>query len=328
MAATPPGNSPAERGNIGTDTPSSEPESASAAVKVPPDGDRVARGRRHSRPLSAARFLARLEALRSDEEQAKYRRYFKTGPGEYAEGDFFTGVRMGEVFELAKEFAGMELPDVEALLEQDIHEARAGAVKIMALQASAKKTPERRRRELFELYLRRHDRINNWDLVDLGAPRVVGGWLRDKPRDVLYDLARSPDLWERRTAIVATSWFLRDGEQDDTYAIAELLLGDPEDLIHKAVGGWLRDAGRSDRQRLLQFLDTHAPTMPRVALRYAIEHLDQAQRQDYLARRTAKRGHIGTDTPAFEPESAAAAVKVPPDRRRAAPKGPGTATTM
>lgn len=274
------------------DTPSFEPESASAAVKVPPDGnmgevppdgDRVASS---TPPPSAAWFLARLEALRSDEEQAKYRRYFKTGPGDYAEGDVFTGVRMGEVFELAKEFAGMELPDVDALLEQDIHEARAGAVKIMALQASAKKTPERRRRELFELYLRRHGRINNWDLVDLGAPRVVGGWLRDKPRKVLYDLARSPDLWERRTAIVATSWFLRDGEQDDTYAIAELLLGDSEDLIHKAVGGWLRDAGRSDRQRLLQFLDTHAPTMPRVALRYAIEHLDPAQRQDYLARRT------------------------------------------
>ena len=230
----------------------------------------------------AAHFLDRLEALRSDAEQAKYGRYFKTGPGDYAEGDFFTGVRMGEVFELGKEFAAMDLSGVEALLEQDIHEARAGAVKIMALQASAKKTPEPRRRELFELYLRRHDRINNWDLVDLGAPRVVGGWLRDKPRDVLYHLARSQHLWERRTAIVATSWFLLDGELDDTYAIAELLLDDPEDLIHKAVGGWVRDAGRSDRRRLLDFLDAHAATMPRVALRYAIEHLDKAQRQRYL----------------------------------------------
>lgn len=235
-----------------------------------------------SQDLSAARFLVRLEALRSDVEQAKYGRYFKTGPGDYAEGDFFLGVRMGEVFELGKEFAAMELPDVEALLEQDIHEARAGAVKIMALQAAAKKTPERRRRELYELYLRRHDRINNWDLVDLGAGRVVGGWLRDKPRDVLYALARSRNLWERRTAIVATSWFLRDGEPDDTFAIAELLLGDGEDLIHKALGGWVRDAGRSDRRRLLDFLDAHAATMPRTALRYAIEHLDKAQRQYYL----------------------------------------------
>lgn len=234
----------------------------------------------------AARFLARLDALRSDEEQAKYGRYFKTGPGDYAAGDFFLGVRMGEVFALGKEFAAMDLPGVEALLEQDIHEARAGAVKIMALQASAKETPEPRRRELYELYLRRHDRINNWDLVDLGAPRVVGGWLRDKPRDVLYDLARSQNVWERRTAIVATSWFLRDGELDDTYAIANLLLDGPEDLIRKAVGGWVRDAGRSDRRRLLDFLDTHAATMPRVTLRYAIEHLDKAQRQHYLDLKT------------------------------------------
>lgn len=254
------------------------------SVSPAPDGESVARPgiAPLTPPPTADRFLARLEALRSDGEQAKYGRYFKTGPGDYAEGDYFTGVRMGEVFGLARDFAGMDLPDLEALLEQEIHEARAGAVKIMALQAAAERTPGRRRRELFELYLRRHDRINNWDLVDLGAPRVVGGWLRDKPRDVLYELARSPDLWERRTAIVATSWFLRDGEQDDTYAIAELLLGDSEDLIHKAVGGWLRDAGRSDRQRLLQFLDAHAPTMPRVALRYAIEHLDPAQRQHYL----------------------------------------------
>jgi 3-methyladenine DNA glycosylase AlkD len=232
--------------------------------------------------LSAARFLERLEALRSDVEQTKYGRYFKTGPGDYAEGDFFLGVRMGEVFELGKEFAAMELPGLEALLEQDIHEARAGAVEIMAVQAAAKNTPERRRRELYELYLRRHDRINNWDLVDLGAGRVVGGWLRDKPRDVLYDLARSQNLWERRTAIVATSWFMRDGDPDDTFAIAELLLGDGEDLIHKALGGWVRDAGRSDRRRLLDFLDAHAATMPRTALRYAIEHLDTSQRQYYL----------------------------------------------
>ncbi|MCU1516777.1 MAG: hypothetical protein JWQ75_1498 [Pseudarthrobacter sp.] len=231
---------------------------------------------------TAAAFLARLQELQSDDEQRKYRRYFKTGPGDYAEGDFFMGVRMGQVFELGKEFAAMEVPQVEVLLDEDIHEARAGAVKIMALQASAKKTPEGLRRELFELYLRRHDRINNWDLVDLGAGRVVGGWLVDRPRDVLYGLARSANMWERRTAIVATSWFLRTGDVNDTFAIAELLLQDREDLIHKATGGWLRDAGRSDRPRLLAFLDAHAATMPRTALRYAIEHLDKPERDHYL----------------------------------------------
>ncbi|MBO1269122.1 DNA alkylation repair protein [Arthrobacter cavernae] len=236
---------------------------------------------------TAAAFLARLDALQSDEEQAKYRRYFKTGPGDYAEGDFFMGVRMGEVFTLGKEFAAMEPPEIENLLEQDVHEARSGAVKIMALQAEHKKTTEQRRGELYGLYLRRHDRINNWDLVDLGAGRVVGGWLVDKPRDVLYELAASANMWERRTAIVATWAFLRHGQQEDTFAIAELLLNDKEDLIHKALGGWVRDAGRSNRQRLLAFLDAHAATMPRTALRYAIEHLDQEQRAHYLGLKNA-----------------------------------------
>ena len=237
--------------------------------------------------LTAAAFLARLHELQSDAEQRKYERYFKMGPGDYAEGDFFMGVRMGQVFDLGKEFVAMELPQIETLLAQDIHEARAGAVKIMALQASGKKASEDRRRDLYELYLRRHDRINNWDLVDLGAGRVVGGWLADKPRDVLYGMARSADMWERRTAIVATSWFLRAGDVDDTFAIAELLLGDREDLIHKATGGWLRDAGRSSRPRLLAFLDAHAATMPRTALRYAIEHLNKADRDHYLGLKNA-----------------------------------------
>ncbi|MCD4850941.1 DNA alkylation repair protein [Arthrobacter sp. AK01] len=231
---------------------------------------------------TAVGFLERLKMRQSDVEQAKYQRYFKTGQGDYAEGDFFMGVRMGEVFTLAKEFAVMPLDEIEQLLEEDIHEARAGAVKIMSLQAQKKKTTEAVRQSLYELYLRRHDRINNWDLVDLGAGRVVGGWLMDKPRDPLYELARSEDMWERRTAIVATSAFIREGQLDDTFAIAQILLADQEDLIHKAVGGWVRDAGRSSRERLLAFLDEHAATMPRTTLRYAIEHLGKEQRAHYL----------------------------------------------
>ncbi|WP_155854552.1 DNA alkylation repair protein [Paenarthrobacter nicotinovorans] len=252
-----------------------------------PKGGKAPKDRKPAAPApgtepTAVAFLERLKIRQSDVEQAKYRRYFKTGKGDYAEGDFFMGVRMGEVFTLAKEFAAMSLEDIEMLLEQDIHEARAGAVKIMALQAQKKKTTEERRRELYGLYLRRHDRINNWDLVDLGAGNVVGGWLLNKPRDPLYSLARSQNMWERRTAIVATSAFIREGQLDDTFAIAALLLGDKEDLIHKAVGGWVRDAGRSSRERLLAFLDEHAATMPRTALRYAIEHLGKEQRSYYL----------------------------------------------
>ena len=156
--------------------------------------------------------------------------------------------------------------EIERLLGSPVHEVRAGALSIMDKQGRSKKTPESRRKELFDLYLRRTNRINNWDLVDLGAPYVVGRYLFDKPRDVLYELGRSKSIWERRTAIVSTSYFIRQGDVVDTFRIAEMLLTDDHDLIHKATGGWLREAGKQDRQRLLSFLDQHATTMPRTML--------------------------------------------------------------
>ena len=234
---------------------------------------------------SAREFLERLEALQSAEERRKLQRYFKSGEGEYGAGDVFLGVRMGQVFALAKEFIAMEPGEIEALLDSPLHEARAGAMSIMDKQGRAAKTSGTRRKELFELYLRRHDRINNWDLVDLGAPFVVGRYLADKDRGELDTLARSENMWERRTAIVATAYFIRLGEIEDTFRIAELLSGDREDLIHKAAGGWVRQAGTVDRARLLGFLNEHAAAMPRTMLRYAIEHLDAGQRAHYLGLR-------------------------------------------
>ena len=232
-------------------------------------------------PLTARAFIDRLTALRSDDELAKIQRYFRTGEGEYGAGDRFLGVRMGQVFALAKAFIDLEPGQIEALLDSPLHEVRAGALSVMDKQARRKRTPEPRRKELYDLYLRRIDRIDNWDLVDLGAPFVVGGYLHDKPRDVLYDLARSANVWERRTAIVSTAYFIRQGDVSDTFGIAEALLDDDHDLIHKAVGGWLREAGKKDRPRLLGFLDRHAVRMPRTMLRYAIEHLDpDARRHD------------------------------------------------
>jgi 3-methyladenine DNA glycosylase AlkD len=161
----------------------------------------------------------------------------------------------------------------------------------MDKQARRRRTPADRRRELFELYLRRIDRIDNWDLVDLAAPYVVGGYLFDfdRPRDLLDELARSENPWERRTAIVATGYFIRQGEVDDTFRIAELLAADDHDLVQKATGWMVREAGKRDRQRLLQFLDRHAATLPRTLLRYAIEHLDQQQRSHYLGMKQASR---------------------------------------
>jgi 3-methyladenine DNA glycosylase AlkD len=235
-----------------------------------------------STDINAKQFLERLRAYRSSDELKKIQRYFKSGEGEYGEGDKFIGVRMGQVFALAKEFIEMPPREIEKLLESQIHEARAGAVSIMDWQARNKKTTEARRKELFDLYLRRHDRINNWDLVDRSAPYVVGGYLLDKPRDILYKLARSKNVWERRTAIVSTYHFVRHGDVADTFKIAGMLLNDNHDLIHKATGGWLREAGKKDPQKLLSFLDKHAATMPRTALRYAIERLNKKQRTHYL----------------------------------------------
>ena len=198
------------------------------------------------------------------------------------EKDQIIGVRMGQVFALAKEFMDMPLDEVEKLLESPFHEARVGAVSIMDYQARSKKTTETRKKELFDLYIRRHDRIDTWDLVDRAAVHVVGTYLLDKPRKILYKLGRSKVMSERRTAIVSTLYLIGQGDLDDAFKLAEMLLDDEEELIHKAVGWALRYAGDKDRQRLLSFLDQYAATMPRITLRYALEHFEKDQRDHYL----------------------------------------------
>jgi len=235
--------------------------------------------------MNAEQFLKNLESYRSSPKQKEYERSFKSGKGD---GNEFIGVRMGQVFALARESIEMPDDEIEKLLESPIHEARVGAVSIMDWKARNKKTSEERRKELFDLYIKRHDRINNWDLVDRSAPYVVGGYLFDKSRDILYRLARSKNIWERRTAIVSTGYFIRQGDVEDTFKIAKMLLNDDQDLIHKATGWMLRAAGAIDRQRLLSFLDKYAATMPRTALRYAMEHLDKEQRDHYLGMKKGK----------------------------------------
>jgi 3-methyladenine DNA glycosylase AlkD len=229
--------------------------------------------------VTAAAFLARLSAAATEEQRVKYRRFFPTRFEE------FVGVPMGTVFALAKEHVDLPPAEIEVLLESPVHEARAGAVSVMAKQYALRRTTDDRRRELYELYLRRHDRIDDWDLVDLGAWKVVGAWLADKPRDVLYRLAGSASQWERRTAVLATLRFTFDGDVEDAYALATRLRHDPEDLMHKATGWALREAGRADRARLLAYLDVHAGSMPRVMLRGAIEHLEPEQRAHYRSLR-------------------------------------------
>ena len=194
---------------------------------------------------------------------------------------------MASLFKLAKEFSKMPLNEIEKLLVNDYYEARMGAVSIMDFQARDKKLTPAQKKELYDLYIAQHRYINNWDLVDRSAPHVVGGYLNDKPRKVLYKLAKSKNVWERRTAIVATWFFIRQNDLDDTFKIAELLVNDEHDLIQKAVGSWIREAGKRDQRKLLGFLDKYAETMPRVTLRYAVEKLDKKRKEAYM-----KRGKI------------------------------------
>lgn len=226
--------------------------------------------------MNANEFLKKLKALRSPAVAKSH------GNLAADNEDVILGVRMGQVFALAKEYMNMPMNEVERMLESPIHEMRVGAVSIMDFLARSKKTTPDHRKELFELYIKRHDRINTWDLVDRAAPWVVGSYLVDKPRKILYKLAKSKNMPERRTAIVSTLYFIGKGDVDDAFKIAELLLHDKEDLIHKANGWALRFAGDKDQDGLIRFLDQHAATMPRVTLRYATEHFDKKQRDRYL----------------------------------------------
>lgn len=194
----------------------------------------------------------------------------------------FLGVRHSDLFTLAKQYITLSLKEIEILLESPYYEVRLGAVSSMDFQAKSKKTNPQKRESLYNLYLRRHDRIDNWDFVDRAAPSVIGGYLFDKNREVLSRLAISKNVWERRTAIVSTAWFIRHDEVQDTFKIAEILVNDSHDLIQKAVGGWIREAGKRSPRELLDFLDKYAVSMPRIMLRNAIEKLNPDQRQHYL----------------------------------------------
>lgn len=224
-----------------------------------------------------------LEALKSfaDKERAEHAlRYFKCGPGEYGEGDRFLGIKVPEVRKLAKRFAALPLPEVEALFHSEYHEARLLALFILVKRFE--KGDDVLRKTIYKLYLANTAYINNWDLVDSSAPQIVGGYLYGRERTVLFDLAGSDSLWERRIAMMATFFFIRQGEFADALAIAERLLHDTHDLIHKAVGWMLREIGNIDREVEERFLKEHYKTMPRTMLRYAIEKFPEDRRQKYL----------------------------------------------
>ena len=226
--------------------------------------------------------MRKVKALSSKTEQEKIQRYFKSDTGQYGHGDIFIGIKMGQLFGLAKEFNGMQVKELEKLLDSPIHEFRAGAISIMDKESRTKKISKERLKDFYELYMRRHDRVNNWDLVDLGCLWMTGSYLFDKSRSVLTKLAKSSNIWERRTAILSTCYFIRQRDTSDTFRIATMLLKDKEDLIHKATGWMLRFAGDKDPAKHLEFLEQHAAVMPRTMLRYAIEKLAPRKREYFL----------------------------------------------
>lgn len=224
-----------------------------------------------------------LKPLASPEAAKAATRFFKTGPGRYGAGDTFIGIRVPTLRTVARSFRALPLDEVRALLNPPVHEERHLALLVLVLQVA--KCDEERRKRVYDLYLGSTRFINNWDLVDCSAPRVVGGFLATGPREPLFTLAKSKSLWERRIAIVSTQHFIRRGEVDETLAIGRLLLGNKEDLIHKATGWMLREVGKKDRAALEGFLDRHAADMPRTMLRYAVEKFPPERRRAYLKRK-------------------------------------------
>jgi 3-methyladenine DNA glycosylase AlkD len=230
--------------------------------------------------LTADAIRKRLRAHAMPENVAILQRFFKTGPGEYGEGDRFIGVKVPGIRTVCRECRGVRMSEVRPLLRSPIHEERMLALLIL-VDAFARGTPDAQRR-IYDFYLDHTRYINNWDLVDLSAAPIVGRWLRDRSKAPLTRLARSKSLWERRIAIIATHDGIRMREFDETFRVADLLLSDPQDLIHKAVGWMLREVGNRDGAAERRFLASRYTTMPRTMLRYAIEKFPQAERIKYL----------------------------------------------
>jgi 3-methyladenine DNA glycosylase AlkD len=229
-----------------------------------------------------------LQAAADPDSAAVLARYFQVKPGGYGEGDVFLGIKLGQLRTILKPYCADEFraEDWLPLLRSPVHEHRLAALVVMSQRAQRAAPDAAESGHLFDTYLANTDRINNWDLVDVSAGPVVGTYLLERDRAVLYRLARSSLLWERRIAMVSTQRFIAAGQSSDVYGLAEVLLGDQHDLMHKAVGWMLREAGkRVDAAELRQFLDLHATEMPRTALRYAIEHFTPEERGHYLALR-------------------------------------------
>jgi 3-methyladenine DNA glycosylase AlkD len=226
--------------------------------------------------------------LANPEKSALLMRFFKTGKGEYAEGDIFLGIMVPESRKISLKYFDFSLPDTEKLLHSKFHEERLIALFILIYQFE--KGDESAQKKIFSLYIANTQYINNWDLIDITAPKIIGEFLfrKGKGIDVLRKMACSKSLWERRIAILATFQYIKNNRFEETLEIAEKLLFDPHDLIHKAVGWGLREVGKRDQALEEEFLKKHAKEMPRTMLRYAIEKFPEEKRKIYLNRKIEK----------------------------------------
>ncbi len=224
----------------------------------------------------------KLQALSDAEKREIFPKFFKAGKGEYGEGDRFLGVTVPNIRAIAKLHKDISIEEIRELIQSEWHEVRLCALIIMV--EKSKKKDEALRKELFNLYLSQTKRINNWDLVDLSCRFIIGEYLLDKSRDILYQLAQSSLLWDNRIAIVSTYAFIRKGQLEDTYALSDLMMQHPHDLMHKAIGWMLREAGKRDPERLYDYVMSHRADMPRTMLRYAIEKFSPKERAILMKR--------------------------------------------
>jgi 3-methyladenine DNA glycosylase AlkD len=231
----------------------------------------------------AADVRKELKSMADPDKAVTLQRFFKTGPGQYGEGDIFIGVMVPHSRQVAKKFSQLPLAEVRTLLYSRIHEERLVALLILAQRYSSSASSSRKKEKIVKFYLDNKKQVNNWDLVDLSAPSILGAHLvdRDDRRRLLYRLAGSDNVWERRIAILATHHFIRNGDFSDTLKIAEMLLQDRHDLIHKAAGWMLREVGKRNAAAEEAFLEKHWSIMPRTMLRYAIERLSESKRHRY-----------------------------------------------
>ncbi len=223
-----------------------------------------------------------MKNLASPEKAKLLQRFFKTGKGEYGEGDIFLGVMVPQQRKIAKKYKDLALSEIQELLNSKIHEYRLTALFILV--DKYKKADEKTKKKVFDFYLKNTKNINNWDLIDLSAPNIVGGYLLDKKRDILYKLAKSKSLWERRISIMATAIFIKNNQFKDTLKLSEILLNDKHDLIHKAAGWMLREVGKINQEMEDGFLKKYYKKMPRTMLRYAIEKFPKNKKQFYMKR--------------------------------------------